>query len=362
MQILDNHRLLAAKAAYSTRRIDLKEARTLITDGLQPAAGDLLLARVDRTGHHDGVELTTGRRATLYAGDEVLLCYGNRYAPDQFEAIVPSDLGPCHMVAAGGLAARALSWHTAMRSPTDITPLGIVADREGEPLNVRQYRVPSIASELKIPVILSVGTSMNSGKTTTAAMIVHALARAGYEVGAAKITGTSAGKDTWLMRDSGASHVLDFNDAGFVTTFMVPSCEVESGAMRLLRTLQSKGSEVIVVEVADGLLQKETRELLERPTFKHFVSSVFFSAVDSMGSVSGAKWLQEIGYHLPALAGVMTNSPLARREAAESTGLPVKTLAELRDPATVTGLLPQLRQVADGRRRMQEADRVALSA
>ena len=336
---LERNRLLAAKAAFSTRRFDMQRARTLLQSGIAPSAGDLVLARIDKPGHHDGVELTTGRRATLYAGDEVLLCYGNRYAPDQFEAIVPDDLGPCNMVAAGGIAGLALSWHASMRSPTEITPIGLVGDSDGQPLNVHDCRVEQIGTDIRIPIILSVGTSMNSGKTTTAAKLIHGLSKAKMAVGAAKITGTSAGKDTWLMRDSGARWVFDFNDAGYATTYKVPVSKIENGAMRLVAHLQAKGADIAVVEVADGLLQQETRDLLERPTFRQRVSAVIFSSLDSMGAVTGTRWLQQQGYHIPFLAGVMTNSPLASREASCVTGLPVMKLAELQSASIAATLL-----------------------
>lgn len=340
MQNVDVKRLESAKRAASTRRIDLELGTRLIAKGVAPAAGDLVLARVDRTGHHDGVEQASGRRATLYPRDEILLCYGNRYAPDQFEAVVPADLGACHMVAAGGLAAKALSWHTRIRPPTEITPIGLVANSDGKPLNIRSFRLPTPALHLSIPVILSVGTSMNSGKTTTAAQLIRALRLAGIDVGAAKITGTSAGKDPWLMSDAGARMVLDFNDAGFATTYMEPVTDVENGAFTLLKTLQAGGCRMAVVEIADGLLQQETRELLARPGFKRCVSAVFFSAVDSMGAVAGASWLGQQGYYVASLAGVMTNSPLAAREAALASGLPVRLLRELQEPSQVLPLLP----------------------
>lgn len=343
MKRMDQSRLRNAKRAYSTRRIELSLASTLLISGAKPKAGDLVLARVDKLGHHDGVEETTGRRASLYPGDEVLVCYGNRYAPDQFEAQVPADLGPCQLVAAGGLAAKVLSWHSTMRPATEVTPIGLVAGPDGQPLNIRQFRLPQISGAVSIPVILSVGTSMNSGKTTTAARLIRTLYRLGLTVGAAKVTGTSAGKDTWLMADSGAEAALDFNDAGFATTYMEPIADVESGAMNLLRTLQARGCDVAVVEIADGLLQAETRELLLSPRLKKAATAVIHSSVDSMGAVAGAEWLKNQGLKVAALAGVMTNSPLAAREAQLASGLPVLTQSKLQDPEQVSSLLPFVR-------------------
>ncbi len=344
MQVINIRQLAKAKRAASTRRIDLSRARTLLSTGIAPAAGDLVLARVTKTGHHDGLELLCGRRATLYEGDHILVCYANRYAPDQFEAVVPEDQGPCHLVAAGGLAGKALSWHAGTRAPTEITPLGIVADEAKVPLNIRQFCIPGPAVAPQIPVIISVGTSMNSGKTTTAARLIYGLTKAGRRVGAAKVTGTSAGKDTWLMRDSGALAVFDFNDAGFATTYLERMSEIEDGAFRLVNSLERAGCDIAVLEVADGLLQAETKALLERPRFKAMVTSVVFSSVDSMGAVSGAVWLKSLGYHVATLAGVMTNSPLAAREAAAATGLLVTPLRDFENPSVVGSLFADSRQ------------------
>jgi len=90
---LDAARLPAAKPAYTTRHVDLNSATGLLS-GVRPAVGDLVLATVTAVGQHPKVEGPDGRRASLFPGDEVVVAYGHRYAPDQFEASVPDDLGP----------------------------------------------------------------------------------------------------------------------------------------------------------------------------------------------------------------------------------------------------------------------------
>lgn len=85
-----------------------------------------MLARVERLGRHRTLHLPSGRRRTLIVGDEIVVSFGDRYASDQFEARVPGSLGPCHLVAAGGVAAEALSRHERLRGPTEIEALGFV--------------------------------------------------------------------------------------------------------------------------------------------------------------------------------------------------------------------------------------------
>jgi hypothetical protein len=109
---LSPDRIAKAKAAFTTRRVLLEIASMLLTEGVVPRAGDLVLARVDRVGQHKRIELANGRKSDLFVGDEIIVSYGNRYAPDQFIGIVPKDLSPCQLAAGGGIAAQVLSKHT----------------------------------------------------------------------------------------------------------------------------------------------------------------------------------------------------------------------------------------------------------
>jgi len=116
--------LESVKAAYTTRRVKLEKNITLLNGEIVPKPGDVALAKVKKIGHHARLELKNGRRSRLFKGEKVLLCYGNRYAPDQFEAVVPESLGSSHMAAAGGIIARVLSRHGKMKRLTILQPLG----------------------------------------------------------------------------------------------------------------------------------------------------------------------------------------------------------------------------------------------
>ncbi|MGD2083424.1 MAG: hypothetical protein PVF91_10680 [Chromatiales bacterium] len=336
-------RIARARRAHSTRRVDLNEATALLGAGVRPRAGDLVLARVARIRQHTRLELPTGRRATLYPGDEIVVCYGDRYAPDQFESVVPNDLSPCHLVAAGGIASRHLCKHSRIKSPTEIEPVGILADRSGRAMNVYDWRLaaggPSSATR---PFTLAVvGTSMNAGKTTAAAHLIRGLTASGLQVGAAKITGTGSGGDTWLMKDSGAREVVDFTDAGYASTYRVAAPELEAIFLSLTGHLRDLGAEATVLEVADGLFQDETAAVLESAVFRKGIDGVLFAAADAMGATGGAAWLERRGLALMAVTGALTASPLAAREAQRSVSVPVLTLADLADPA-ITGRLAGL--------------------
>lgn len=341
MQMLSAARIAAAKRAFVTRRVPLNAMRTLITSPARLRAGDLVLARVTEIGHHTSVELPTSRKASLAINDEVLLAFGNRYAPDQFEAIVPDDLGHCHMVAAGGIAALARTWHEKIVGPTAIQPVGLVGGTSGEAINLADFAIKHEASGPIPPMVVVYGTSMNAGKTTTAASLVRGLAGAGFAVGAAKVTGTGAGNDLWSMIDAGAVSALDFTDAGFATTYLAPVDAIIAGAQTMLRNLGSAGAEIAVVEVADGLFQQETAALAASAEFRSMTAGVLFAAGDSMGAVAGAEHLRSLGHQVLALSGIMTRSPLARDEAAIDPA-PVYGVAELMDPEIASQLVAHI--------------------
>jgi len=312
---------------------------TLVQGPVRPRSGDLVLARVDRIGQHSRLELWTGRRARLHVGDEIIVAYADRYAPDQFEAEVPLKLGPTQLVASGGIASQMLSRSQDVRRATDITPLGLIADGRGVPLNIDDFAlVPTSVPDERPPTIAVVGTSMNAGKTTTIHRLVHTLARSGHHPGAAKVTGTGSGADYWVMLDAGAQRMLDFTDVGLASTYRIDMAVVERKAVELTGHLANSGCGAIVVEVADGLFQGETARLLESETFRSRIDGWILAATDAMGAVGASVVLNGLGLRVIGLAGRFTRSPLGVREASSASNLPILGLDRLSDPATASSL------------------------
>lgn len=333
-------RLLAAKRAFSTRRVDLSRVSAVRRDLRQPSAGDVVLARVLALGQHARIEDVNGRRGALYVGDEIIVAYGNRYAPDQFEAYVPASLDDCHLVAGGGVAARMTARHARMKLPTSIQPLGLLCDAAGRTINLCDHGLPAPVAPPSLPLTIAVaGSSMNAGKTTAASAIVRGLIHAGFRVGAAKLTGTGSGGDIWSMRDAGAACVVDFTDAGHASTFGLDAPALEMIAMTLLGHLDAQKIDIAVIEIADGLLQRETAMLLERAAARGWFGAVAFAAGDAMSAAFGVDWLRARGLPVRCITGVLSMSPLAGAEAAAQTRLPVARLDQLSDGIAVTKLL-----------------------
>lgn len=333
-------RLARAKAAYTTRRVAL-EPGTVLAAGpdVVPRAGDLVLATVTAIGEHKRLELRSGRRAHLFPGDEVIVCYANRYAPDQYEAEVPEDLGPCQLAAAGGVAARTLSRHASVGEATQLEPIGLLCHPSGDRVSLADWSLAPVSDRpAGVPTIAVVGTSMNAGKTTTAAGLARGLGAAGLRVGAAKVTGTGAGGDLWLLHDSGADPVLDFTAAGLASTYREPIEAIEDAMLLLRDHLVAGGAEAIVLEIADGIYQEETAALICGERFRAIVDRVLFAAGDALGATAGVAWLRHHGIPIAAVSGLLSASPLAAREASAALDVPVHDLDALGAPGIAAAL------------------------
>jgi hypothetical protein len=221
-----------------------------------------------------------------------------------------------------------------MLPPTKIQPIGLIGDKNSKPLNIFNYRINTIEKALPEKIVLVVGTSMNSGKTYTAASIIRGLKQNSYRTAGIKATGTGSGGDLWKMKDLGADLVMDFTDAGFSSTYKISDDKIESGLMGLLRSAKSRKCDFVVVEIADGLQHKETAALLNSEALRKVTCGIVFAAYDSLGAKAGANWLTELGYRVLAISGKIAQSPLAMREASDA-GCPILTPFALQEGALI---------------------------
>jgi hypothetical protein len=335
---------ISSKWSFITRNVPTESVcHAEFNTSHKPQPGDLILASVQKIAQHTRIQLRCGRRSVLYPGDQIVVAYGNRYAPDQFEADVPADFDSCHLVAAGGIAARASAKHSRLKWPTSIRPEGYCVDSAGQVLNLRDFARSAANTQpcTSKPVIAVLGTSMNAGKTTAAASLIKGLSNAGYRVAAIKATGTGAGNDLWAYEDAGARLTLDFTDAGHPSTFKLPAEVIESCFAHLLAVSGADPEiDVNVVEIADGMLHPETVELVRSASYADCVDQTLFAAGEAMGALAGTQLLESVGIRPAALVGLLTASSLAAAEAKRATGVQVLGKADLELPATAVGLLP----------------------
>ena len=327
--------LQSCKRAFTTRNVNSNNIKTLITGNIKPQSGDLVLCKVTRLRQHCRIEQPNGRRSRMFVNDKIIICYGNRYAPDQFEAIVPENLAACHLVAGGGIAAQMRHKSPKVKPATEIQPLGLIGNESGHILNLKDFSILNNQrkdQKNNIPVLLVTGSSMNAGKTTTVASLVNGLSSDGFIVTTAKVTGTGSGGDLWHFIDAGVSQAIDFTDAGFASTYLMSNEKVIKIFNNMLNHMLTQNPDIMVIEVADGVLQRETKKLLESNEIVQATTAMIYTASDSTSAIYGTKLLEELGYDVIAISGVVSSNPLGIQEIEQSISAPVLNKSAISTP------------------------------
>jgi hypothetical protein len=330
---------LTIKKALTCKRITNYQINAALATTHTPKAGDVGIFRVVQPNggyimNPDGIS------SYLFEDDYVMLAFGSRYATNQYEGYVPkSPVTQCQLLGRGGVAGLMTSKNATFKiTPAQLELVGYATDSDGDVLNTILYRELDTFNRYNIApkVILSVGTSMDSGKTTSAAWLCGGLAAAGHKVAYIKLTGTAFPKDAALNRDRGAHITADFSDFGFPSTYLMDRPTLLDLYQSLInRVCAEQEVEYVVMEIADGLLQRETLMLLEDADFRSTVYGTLFSAGDSLGVLSGLQFLKSCGLTPFAISGLFTASELLIREVRERIDLPILTLKELLKTETI---------------------------
>src|SRR5262249_55160742 len=101
----------------------------------------------------------------------------------------------------------------------------------------------------------------------------------------------------------------------------------------------------VVLEIADGIFQRETTLLLADDRFRESIDAVTFVGPDALSCDAGVRRLGEQGYRVLATGGPVANSRLGAAEVGAFCGL-----ACVSGEGVLAGeLVPALRAVRDGR-------------
>jgi hypothetical protein len=325
---------------YSLRHIPREDFAGLKNIPETPEPGDVVLASLVKIAKNSTLELNDGRRCSLHEGDVIAAVFGNRYATLQFEGLAQRNGDACDLLSMGGLCGIVQSRHSKVAEPTKLRLLGAIADRRGTPLTMRNYRLPPSVSGSQPHVVVVCGSSMDAGKTFTAMNLIKGLRNTGKSVAGIKLTGTAAGKDTWNMLDAGACAALDFVDGGHPSTYLCEHDDLIALRNLLVGQAAAQGADYVVMEIADGLLQRETSMLLQSPAFTAGVDSWLFAGGDPMSAESGIRMMRGWGIEPVAVSGVLTMSKLNIREVEAATGMRCMTASELQSGKLNSAIVP----------------------
>ena len=294
-----------------------------------PQAGDLVYGIIDCIGQHSSLENASGRIHMIHDGTKAIFVFGNRYAPDFYEGLVPSEMtDEVNLLARSGVVGVVKTKNSMIKDPTKVKISGYVCDEKGDVLNTRDFPLikprNTIKKEPRSRMILVCGTSMNSGKSMAAAACCWALTTIGYNVRASKVTGTASLKDILLMNDAGANRYADFTYLGYPSTYLLTKQELLGIFNQLDLKYANNPKNFWVVELADGVIQRETAMLLNSPEVVSRIHRLIFCANDAFGAIGGLRTLKEKFNLIPdAISGICSSSPLHTRELSEFTNIPV---------------------------------------
>ena len=331
------------KCSWGCRHVSreqLKEDYSLLSDSRPPAVGDVAVVAVKEVGYHHHLDTAEARRFRMYEGDHLLCVFGNRYATDVYEGkVLALDDNKLHLLSRSGVIGTVVSRNRDVKEPTTLSLRGYLGDASGNRINLidlAKARKPGSARpDAGLAVVLVVGTGMNTGKTTVTRRVLHELVQRGLNVAGCKLTGTTSPRDLQEMQSTGALVATDFSDYGFPSTYGATLPELILLFNRMLDACGRAKPDVVIMEIADGILQRETEMLLGDEEFRRRVRGVIVTAPCAASALYAASRVEKAGLGVWAVSGIITNSPLFVQEFSGRSSVPVassrtgKALADL---------------------------------
>ena len=315
------------KIASVTKNLELKHEEKL-TDTLSCEMGTVLAVQVleDKSIYNE-LELPTGRMSKLKKGDILAVALGNRMALQGFVGHLPKSLkvdDVIHLLNFGGVAGVCTSANVQeVGEPLRVRVLGGIA-RKGKLLNIGQAAKFKPVQNLKsdVPLIITTGTSMDSGKTTVAIEITKTLTRMGMKLAGAKLTGVGAHRDLYKMQDYGVYEAVSFTDCGITSTANMPDAQMVEVAKGAISHLSKSKPDAIMVEFGDGLMGRYgVNAILQDAQIQNNVRFHIGCARDPVGAIGLANGCAEIGLPLDVISGPVTDNQVGKDILKEKLGI-----------------------------------------
>jgi hypothetical protein len=299
------------------------------------ATGDYAVGEVTETSRTTLVELPTGRMTEVAVGDGIVGALGIRTATLEIVGSwhdVGDDLRLQAMNAAGILG-RVTSRSTFTNKPIDLIYRGHVM-RSGKKVRMQDFVQPSSDAEIECPVLMLIGTSMSSGKTTSARVIIRRLKRMGLRVVGAKLTGAGRYRDILAMLDAGADAIFDFVDAGLPSTVCEESVYL-AALGNLLGRIADARPDVLVAEAGASPLEPYNGDA----AVKQLRSAVRCTVLCASDPYAVVGVMKGFGFEPDLVSGVATSTSAGVDVIRKLAGTPALNLLDVGSHAELDQLL-----------------------
>lgn len=315
------------KIASVTKNLELTHQEKL-TSKLSCEMGTVLAVEIlEDKNIYNELELPSGRMSKIKKGDIVACALGNRMALMGFVGRLPTSLevdDVIHLLNFGGVAGVCTSANIKeVGEPLRVRVLGGI-ERKGKLLNINDASKfkPLDIMDNDIPLIITTGTSMDSGKTTVAIEITKTLTRIGMKLAGAKLTGVGAQRDLFKMYDYGITNGVSFVDCGITSTATMPDEHMVAVAKGAIQHLSKDKPDAIIVEFGDGLMGKYGVDAIVKD--KQIQANVRLHigcARDPVGAIGLANMCEDIGLPLDVISGPVTDNQVGQEILRERLGI-----------------------------------------
>ena len=267
-------------------------------------------------------ELTNGRMAEVLEGDAIVGAFGIRQAT--LEAVgdwqsIGSD-GEMNALTPAGMMGRVTSISPLISPRPSLRYCGHVV-RDGHKVVMKDFASSIQIRDYRIPTVLIIGTSMSSGKTTSARVIIHLLKQAGLTVVGAKLTGAGRYRDILAMADAGADGIVDFVDVGLPSSICPPE-DFRKSVRQMLSLIAAKEPDVAVVEAGASPFEPYNGDVV----LQELKDQICFTVLCASDPYAVLGVSQSFGLQPDLVGGITTNTTAGIQLVDKLTGVPALNL------------------------------------
>ncbi len=261
------------------------------------------------------VDYVGGKLGKLWNKDRFPAVLGFRKALTEFAGVVPKKVevgDELYLLCESGVVGEISGVFESWGRPMKVNVLGSITGANKTPLNLKDYKLNVQNKTFKqAPLIIFLGTRMDSGKTTMACKIGHNFSLSGKNVAGVKVTGVAFSQDLMKLKDAGVKSIYDFVDMGLPSTCNGNSDEVVDSALKLVTLANTHNPDCIMVEFGDAVLgEYHVADILQNDKFNSQITAVILAANDLAGIAGTIQILAKWGIKVDLITGPVANSKI----------------------------------------------------
>jgi hypothetical protein len=142
------------------------------------------------------------------------------------------------------------------------------------------------------------------------------------------LTGRATYRELLELRATGANDVRDFSSYGFSSTDRATNQELVGLFHAMLSDAYRSSPALVIMELAGGFLQRETKMLLEEADIRRRIMGILVAATCAPSALYTVTHLARLGHNVMGVTGVITSSPSCTEQFACRSNVPLVSSAD----------------------------------